>query len=211
MSADSPATDKPNAMLIPYVVERSHLGERSYDLFSRLMKDRVIMLGTEIDAVAANILVAQLLYLDAEDGEKEISLYINSPGGIVTDGLAIIDTMRYIRAPVATICYGLAASMAAIILAAGTKGRRCILPHARVMIHQPSGGARGQATDIAIQAKEIEFLKGLLTDLLAEGTGQDRAKLVQDMERDYYMSAAEAKEYGLVDQIVATKKNPPAK
>ena len=198
-------------MLIPYVVERSHLGERSYDLFSRLMKDRVIMLGTEIDAVAANILVAQLLYLDAEDGEKEISLYINSPGGIVTDGLAIIDTMRYIRAPVATICYGLAASMAAIILAAGTKGRRCILPHSRVMIHQPSGGARGQATDIAIQAKEIEFLKGLLTDILAEGTGRDRAKLVQDMERDYYMSATEAKEYGLVDQIVTTKKIPPAR
>ncbi len=189
-------------MNIPYVVEQTHRGERTYDLFSRLLKDRIIMLGTEINDDVANIIVAQLLFLESEDPDKPISLYINSPGGVVTAGLAIYDTMQYVRAPVSTICVGQAASMAAVLLLAGTKGRRQALPNARIMMHQPHGGARGQATDIEIQAREILRLKGHVNTLIQKHTGHSVERIQKDTERDYYLSAEEARQYGVIDEVV---------
>ena len=188
--------------LIPMVVEQTPRGERSYDIYSRLLKERVIFLVGPIDDHVANVVVAQLLFLEAENPEKDISLYINSPGGVVTAGLAIYDTMRFIKPDVSTICVGLACSMGSFLLAAGTKGKRHILPNSRVMIHQPSGGAQGQATDIAIQAKEILYLRERLNAELAANTGQPIEKIEQDVERDYFMAAEEAKAYGIVDSVL---------
>ena len=188
-------------LLTPVVIERDHRGERSYDIWSRLLKDRIIFLGGEINHLVANSIVAQLLFLDSQDPEQDIHLYINSPGGVIDDGLAIFDTMNYIRPDVATICVGKAASMGAVLLAAGAKGKRYSLPHARVMIHQPLGGARGQASDIQIQAQEIQKAKDLLAQILADATGKTLEKLHEDSDRDYYMSAEEALAYGLIDQI----------
>lgn len=195
----------PKNGLVPMVVESSHKGERAWDIFSRLLKDRIIILGTPIDDMVANIIVAQLLFLDSEDHDKEIQLYINSPGGVVTAGLAIYDTMHLIQAPVATYCVGQAASMGAVLFAAGAKGKRFILPNAEVMIHQPLGGARGQATDIEIQANHIKKMKARLTKILADHTGQTVEKVAADCERDHYMDAEEAKAYGLADVIVDKK------
>jgi ATP-dependent Clp protease protease subunit len=189
-------------MVIPYVIEQTARGERVYDIYSRLLKDRIIFLGTPIDAQVANTIVAQLLFLDAQNPNQEIRLYINSPGGEVDAGLAIYDTMQFVRAPVSTIVIGMAASMAAVILAAGEKGRRYALPHSKVMIHQPWGGARGAASDIAIQAQEILKAKKLLNEILAQHTGQPLEKVERDTDRDYYLSAQEALEYGLIDQVV---------
>lgn len=188
--------------LVPIVVERTGAGERSYDIFSRLLKDRVIFIDGRIDDATADLAVAQMLFLESEDSERDISLYINSPGGSVTAGLAIYDTIRYLKSDVRTICIGQACSMAAVLLAAGTKGKRYSLPSSRIMIHQPWGGAEGQATDIGIQAKEIVRLKKMLTDYLAADCGQKRKKLEADLERDFYLTAAEALEYGLIDKIL---------
>lgn len=189
---------------IPYVVEQTHRGERGWDIFSRLLKDRIIFLGTPVTDDVANSIIAQLLYLESADPEKEISLYINSPGGSVTAGLAIYDTMQYVRPPVSTICMGQAASMGAVLLAAGEAGRRFALPHSRIMVHQPlmRGGIGGQATDIEIQAREILRLKAKLNHILHDHTGQDLERIQQDTERDYFMSAPQAKEYGLIDHVV---------
>jgi ATP-dependent Clp protease, protease subunit len=187
---------------VPFVVERTGRGERSYDIYSRLLKDRIIFLSGEINDAVASSIVAQLLFLEAEAADKDIYLYVNSPGGVVTSGLSIFDTMRYIKPDVCTICIGQAASMGAFLLSSGTKGKRYALAHARIMIHQPLGGAQGQATDIAIQAKEILRMKEELNQILADNTGQDMAKITSDAERDFYMSAAEAKEYGLVDRVL---------
>jgi ATP-dependent Clp protease protease subunit len=192
-------------MYIPIVVEQTGRGERSYDIYSRLLKERIIFLGGGIDDHVANLVIAQLLFLEAEDADKDIHLYINSPGGVVTAGMAIYDTMNYIKAPVSTICVGQAASMGAFLLAAGEKGKRFSLGHSRIMIHQPLGGFQGQATDINIHAKEILRMKDELNGLLAEMTGQQVAKVEADTERDYFMSAADAKEYGLIDAIVTRK------
>jgi len=192
-------------MYIPIVVEQTGRGERSYDIYSRLLKERIIFLGGGIDDHVANLIIAQLLFLEAEDADKDIHLYINSPGGVVTAGMAIFDTMRYIKAPVSTICVGQAASMGAFLLAAGEKGKRFSLNHSRIMIHQPLGGFQGQATDINIHAKEILRMKDELNCLLAELTGQKFEKVENDTERDYFMSAADAKEYGLIDAIVTRK------
>lgn len=192
-------------MYIPIVVEQTGRGERSYDIYSRLLKERIIFLGGGIDDHVANLIIAQLLFLEAEDADKDIHLYINSPGGVVTAGMAIFDTMRYIKAPVSTICVGQAASMGAFLLAAGEKGKRFSLNHSRIMIHQPLGGFQGQATDINIHAKEILRMKDELNSLLAEMTGQTFEKVENDTERDYFMSAADAKEYGLIDAIVTRK------
>ena len=189
-------------MYIPIVVEQTGRGERSYDIYSRLLKERIIFLGGGIDDHVANLIIAQLLFLEAEDADKDIHLYINSPGGVVTAGMAIFDTMRYIKAPVSTICVGQAASMGAFLLAAGEKGKRFSLNHSRIMIHQPLGGFQGQATDINIHAKEILRMKDELNALLAEMTGQKVEKVENDTERDYFMSAADAQEYGLIDAIV---------
>ena len=189
-------------MPVPYVIEQTHRGERSYDIYSRLLKDRIVMLGTEIDDDVANVIVAQLLFLESEDPEKDISLYINSPGGSVTAGLAIYDTMQYVKPPVSTICIGQAASMGAVLLAAGAKGKRYSLPSSRIMIHQPLGGARGQATDIEIQAREILRMKAKLNEILAKHTGQTIERVEKDTDRDYFMGAAESKVYGLIDQVV---------
>jgi ATP-dependent Clp protease, protease subunit len=188
--------------LIPMVVEQTPRGERSFDIYSRLLKERVIFLVGPIDDYVANVVVAQLLFLEADNPEKDISLYINSPGGVVTAGLAIYDTMRFIKPDVSTICVGQACSMGSFLLAAGTKGKRYILPNSRVMIHQPSGGAQGQATDIAIQAKEILYLRSRLNAELAENTGQPIEKIELDVERDYFMAAEEAKAYGVVDSVI---------
>ena len=188
--------------LIPMVVEQTPRGERSYDIYSRLLKERVVFLVGPIDDHVANVVVAQLLFLEAENPEKDINLYINSPGGVVTAGLAIYDTMRFIKPDVSTICVGQACSMGSFLLAAGTKGKRHILPNSRVMIHQPSGGAQGQATDIAIQAKEILYLRERLNAELAANTGQPIEKIEQDVERDYFMAAEEAKAYGIVDSVL---------
>ncbi|EAI1783014.1 ATP-dependent Clp endopeptidase proteolytic subunit ClpP [Campylobacter coli] len=189
-------------MFIPYVIEKTSRGERSYDIYSRLLKDRIIMLSGEIhDELAASI-VAQLLFLEAEDPQKDIYLYINSPGGVITSGFSIYDTMNYIKPDVCTICIGQAASMGAFLLSCGTEGKRFALPNSRIMIHQPLGGARGQATDIEIQAKEILRLKAILNDILAKNTKQKVAKIVKDTERDFFMSAQEAKEYGLIDKVL---------
>ncbi|NPA15332.1 MAG: ATP-dependent Clp endopeptidase proteolytic subunit ClpP [Deferribacteres bacterium] len=191
--------------LIPIVVEQTERGERAYDIYSRLLKDRIIFIGTPIDDHVANLVVAQLLFLEAEDPEKDIYIYINSPGGIVTAGLAIYDTMQYVKPDVSTICIGQAASMAAVLLAAGTKGKRFALPHARIMIHQPIGGFQGQAKEIEIHAKEILRLKEALEEILSKHTGQPIEKIKQDTDRDYFMSAEEAKEYGIVDQVIVSR------
>ena len=192
-------------MYIPIVVEQTGRGERSYDIYSRLLKERIIFLGGGVDDHVANLIIAQLLFLEAEDADKDIHLYINSPGGVVTAGMAIFDTMRYIKAPVSTICVGQAASMGAFLLAAGEKGKRFSLNHSRIMIHQPLGGFQGQATDINIHAREILRMKDELNALLAEMTGQKVEKVENDTERDYFMSAADAKQYGLIDAIVTRK------
>ncbi|WP_456455801.1 ATP-dependent Clp endopeptidase proteolytic subunit ClpP [Thermovibrio sp.] len=192
---------------VPIVIEQTGRGERAYDIYSRLLKDRIIMLGTPIDDHIANLIVAQLLFLEAEDPEKDIYLYINSPGGVVTAGLAIYDTMQYIKPDVVTICMGQAASMGAVLLAAGAAGKRFALPHARIMIHQPLGGFQGQATDIEIHAKEILRLKRMLNEILAKHTGKPVEKVEQDTERDYFMSAQEAKEYGLIDKVLERRKS----
>ncbi len=192
---------------IPIVIEQTGRGERAYDIYSRLLKDRIIMLGTPIDDHVANLIVAQLLFLEAEDPEKDIYLYINSPGGIVTAGLAIYDTMQYIKPDVVTICIGQAASMGAVLLAAGAPGKRFSLPHARIMIHQPLGGFQGQATDIEIHAREIIRLKKMLNEILSKHTGQPFEKVEQDTERDFFMSAEEAKEYGIIDKVLYKRGN----
>jgi ATP-dependent Clp protease protease subunit len=189
-------------MLIPMVVEQTNRGERAYDIYSRLLKDRIIFIGEPIDDTFANLIIAQLLFLEAEDPEKDINLYVHSPGGMVTAGLAIYDTMQYIKPAIATICVGQAASMGSLLLAAGTKGKRYALPNARVMIHQPSGGFQGQATDIRIQAEEIIKIRKRLDEILAKHTGQPVDKVHSDSERDYFMSAEEAKTYGLVDEVI---------
>ncbi|GGA37324.1 ATP-dependent Clp endopeptidase proteolytic subunit ClpP [Okeania sp. KiyG1] len=187
--------------MIPTVIEQSGRGERAFDIYSRLLRDRIIYLGEAIDSDLANLIVGQLLFLDSEDPEKDIYLYINSPGGSVSAGMGIYDTMRHVRPDVCTICMGIAASMGAFLLSGGTKGKRMSLPHARIMIHQPLGGAQGQATDIEIQAREILYLKKYLNDCLADHTGQPIEKIVEDTERDFFMSATEAVEYGLIDQV----------
>ncbi|MFH1957074.1 MAG: ATP-dependent Clp protease proteolytic subunit [bacterium] len=192
--------------LVPMVVEQTSRGERAYDIFSRLLKERIIFLGMPITDDIANLMIAQLLHLESENKEKEISIYINNPGGIVTSGLAILDTINFIKCPIATYCLGQAASMAAIILASGTKGKRRALPNARIMIHQPLGGIQGQATDIGIQAKEILRIKKRLNEILAQATGQPITKIENDTERDYFMTAEEAQKYGIVDEVVASRK-----
>lgn len=190
---------------IPYVIEQTGRGERSYDIYSRLLKDRIIFLGTEIDDTVANSVIAQLLFLEADDPEKDINLYINSPGGVVTSGLAIFDTINYIKPKISTICLGQASSMGAFLLAAGSKGKRFAVPNARIMIHQPSGGARGQATDIEIQAAEMLKTKRLLAEILAERCGKPVETILKDSERDYFMSSQEAKEYGLIDDVLVSR------
>jgi ATP-dependent Clp protease, protease subunit len=187
----------------PYVIERTSRGERSYDIFSRLLMDRIVFLGTPIDDNVANIIIAQLLFLEAEDPEKDIYLYINSPGGSVYAGLAIYDTIQYMRAPVATMCMGLAASMGSLLLATGQKGKRSALPNSRIMIHQPSGGSQGTAADIEIQAREILYARERLNEILAKHTGQTVEKIAEDVDRDRFMSPLEAKEYGIIDHVVA--------
>ena len=196
--------------IIPTVIEQTHRGERGWDIFSRLLKDRIIFLGTPINDDVANVIIAQLLFLESEDPDKDIMLYINSPGGHVTAGLAIFDTMNYVRCDVATICMGQAASMGAFLLAAGAKGKRFALPHSRILIHQPLGGFSGQATDIDIHAKEILKLRDTLNDLLAKNTGQPIEKIKADTERDNFMSALEAKEYGLIDDVLVQNPSPTA-
>ena len=191
--------------LIPIVIEQTGNVERAYDIYSRLLKDGVIFLGSAIDDMTANVIIAQLLFLEAEDPEKDVSIYINSPGGIISSGMAIYDTMRFIKNDVVTICIGQAASMAAILLSAGTKGKRFSLPNSKVMIHQPSGGSQGQATDIEIQAREILKTREQLNMILAERTGQPLDRIQRDTERDYYMSAEETKEYGLIDQVISKR------
>lgn len=187
---------------IPYVIERTGRGERSYDIYSRLLKDRIILLSGEINDHVASSIVAQLLFLEAEDPEKDISFYINSPGGVITSAFSIYDTMNYIRCDISTICIGQAASAGAFLLSSGTKGKRYSLPNSRIMIHQPLGGAQGQATDIEIQVKEILRLKKILNEIMAQNTGRSVEKVAQDTERDFFMSGIEAKEYGLVDEIL---------
>ena len=191
---------------VPVVIEQSSRGERSFDIFSRLLRERIIFLGTAIDDMVANLVVAQLLLLDSENPEKDIMLYINSPGGVITAGMAIYDTMNLIKADVSTICLGEAASMGSFLLSSGAKGKRLALPSARIMIHQPLGGAQGQATDIEIEAKEILRMKKELTTILAENSGQDLEKVQKDCERDYYMSAAQAVEYGLIDKVITAER-----
>jgi ATP-dependent Clp protease, protease subunit len=191
--------------LIPMVVEQTGRGERAYDIYSRLLKERIIFLGTPIDDNIASLVIAQLLFLEAEDPDKEIYLYLNSPGGVVTSGLAIYDTMQYIKPDVVTTCIGQAASMAALLLAAGTKGKRFALPNARIMIHQPAGGVQGQATDIDIHAKEILKIRERLNEILAEKTGQPLNKIAKDTDRNFFMSSSEAKEYGIIDEILHKK------
>ena len=195
--------------LVPTVIEQSNRGERAFDIYSRLLKDRIVFIGEEINDTIASLVVAQLLFLEAEDPDKDISLYINSPGGAVTAGMAIYDTMQYIKPDVSTLCLGQAASMGAVLLAGGAKGKRFALPHSRIMIHQPSAGFQGQATDIEIHAQEIMRMKKVLTQILADHAGKDVEKVRQDAERDFFMSAMEAKEYGLVDEVFASRKGEP--
>lgn len=192
--------------LVPYVIEQTARGERSYDIYSRLLKERIIFLGEEVTDASASVMVAQLLFLEADDPDKDIQIYINSPGGSITAGMAIYDTMQYIKPDVSTICVGMAASMGAFLLAAGQKGKRFALPSAEVMIHQPSGGSRGQATDIEIQAKRIIKMKDDLNKILSERTGQAIEKVAADTERDNFMTATEAKEYGLIDEVIMYRK-----
>ena len=191
-----------NMSLVPYVVEQTNRGERSYDIFSRLLNDRIIILNEEVNNASAGVVVAQLLYLEGQDPEKDISLYINSPGGVITDGMAIYDTMQYIKCDVSTICLGMAASMGAFLLAAGAKGKRFALPNSEIMIHQPSGGAQGQATDISIHANHILRVKDKLNHILSERTGQPLEVIQKDTERDNFMTAQEALEYGLIDKVI---------
>jgi ATP-dependent Clp protease protease subunit len=190
---------------MPFVVEQTHRGERAYDIYSRLLKDRIVFLGTPLDDDVANVVVAQLLFLESEDPDKDVSLYINSPGGSITAGLAIYDTMQYVKPQVSTTCMGMAASMAALLLAAGAKGKRFSLPHSRIMIHQPSGGFGGQASDIELHAKEILRLKAKLNEIIMKHTGQPLNRIEKDTDRDYFMGAGEAKEYGLIDEVVSKK------
>ena len=192
-------------ILVPMVVEQSPRGERAYDIYSRLLKDRVVFIGTPVDDIVSNLIIAQLLFLQSEDPDKEISVYINSPGGSVTAGLAIYDTIQFVKPTVATYCVGQAASMGALLLAAGTKGKRFALPHARIMIHQPWGGAQGAASDISIQAREILRLREKLNEILTKHTGQPLEKVEKDTDRDYFMSAEEAKTYGIVDEVIYGK------
>ncbi|MBE3075424.1 MAG: ATP-dependent Clp endopeptidase proteolytic subunit ClpP [Actinobacteria bacterium] len=191
--------------LVPMVVEQTSRGERAYDIYSRLLKDRIVFIGSPIDDDVANLVIAQLLFLEAEDPDKDINLYINSPGGIVTSGMAIYDTMQFIKPPVAAVCIGQAASMAAVLLAGGAHGKRTALPNARILIHQPMGGTRGQATDIKIQAEEILRMREHLNGILSKHTGQALERIAADTERDYYMSADQAKTYGIIDQVVAKR------
>ncbi|AVX19832.1 MAG: ATP-dependent Clp endopeptidase proteolytic subunit ClpP [Bacillota bacterium] len=192
--------------LVPIVVEQTNRGERSYDIYSRLLKDRIIFIGGPIDDHMANLVIAQMLFLEAEDPDKDIHLYINSPGGVVTAGMAIYDTMQYIKPDVSTICLGQAASMGAFLLAAGAKGKRFALPQARIMIHQPLGGVQGQATEIEIHAREILRMKQVLNELLSHHTGQPLEKIAVDTERDFFMSADQAKQYGIIDEVITRKK-----
>jgi ATP-dependent Clp protease protease subunit len=192
---------------VPHIVESTHRGERAWDVYSRLLKDRIVYLGTEIDDDCANLIIAQLLFLESEDPDKEITLYINSPGGVITAGLGIYDTIQYVRCPVATVCLGQAASMAAVLLACGSPGLRKALPHSRLMIHQPLGGFRGQASDIEIHAREILSLRRMLNEILSRHTGQKVDRVASDTERDRFLSATEAKEYGLVDMVIAPRKD----
>ena len=191
--------------LVPYVVEQTNRGERSYDIFSRLLNDRIVFLGEEVNATTASLVVAQLLYLEAQDPDKDISLYINSPGGSVTDGMAIYDTMQYIKCDVSTICIGMAASMGAFLLSSGAKGKRIALPNAEIMIHQPSAGTQGQITDMAIHLKRLEIIKKRMNHILADNTGKPLEVVTADCERDNFMSAEEAKEYGLIDKVIYTR------
>jgi ATP-dependent Clp protease, protease subunit len=193
-------------VLIPTVVESTHRGERGWSIFDRLLKDRIVFLYDEINDALANVIIAQFLFLESEDPDKEILLYINSPGGVVYSGLAIYDTMQFMRCPVATTCLGMAASMAAVLLSTGQKGQRNSLPNARIMIHQPHGGARGQASDIEIQAREIRHLKDLLAKIVCEATGKNAEQVAKDMDRDNYMSPIQAKEYGLIDDVLQPRK-----
>ena len=194
-------------VLIPYVVEQTGRGERGYDIYSRLLKDRIIFIGTPIDDNVANVIIAQLLFLQSEDASKDISLYINSPGGSVTSGMAIYDTIQFVKCDVTTYCIGQAASMGAVLLAAGTKGKRVALPNARIMIHQPWGGVQGQASDISIQAKEILHTRDRLNEILALHTGKTIEAIAKDTDRDFFMSAAEARDYGLVDDVVKSRRD----
>ncbi|MHB8483910.1 MAG: ATP-dependent Clp endopeptidase proteolytic subunit ClpP [Nitrospiria bacterium] len=194
--------EKKTKMLVPMVIEQTSRGERAYDIYSRLLKDRIIFIGAPIDDVFANLIIAQLLFLEAEDPQKDINLYVNSPGGLVTAGLAIYDTMQYIRPDISTICIGQAASMGAVLLAAGTKGKRFSLPNSRIMMHQPSGGFQGQTTDIEIHAKEILKMREKLNEILSKHTGKSMEKIMQDTERDYFLSGAQAREYGLIDEVI---------
>ncbi len=196
-------------MLVPIVIEQSSRGERAYDIYSRLLKDRIIFLGSAVDEVVSNLVIAQLLFLESEDPEKDINLYINSPGGGVSAGLAIYDTMQYIRSPVSTICMGQASSMGALLLAAGAKGKRYALPHSRIMIHQPMGGFQGQATDVDIQAKEILRLRESLNLILARHTSQSLEKIRLDTERDFFMDGRQAKEYGIIDEVITNRQVTP--
>ena len=196
-------------MPVPYVVEQTHRGERSYDIYSRLLKDRIIMLGTEIDDEVANVVVAQMLFLESEDPDKDINIYVNSPGGSVTAGLAIYDTMQYVKPAVSTICVGQAASMGAMLLLAGAKGKRFALPNARIMLHQPMGGTKGQATDIDIQAREILRMKAKLNEIVMKHTGQSLERIERDTDRDFYMGPLEAKQYGIIDEVVVQKRSVP--
>jgi len=202
---------KKMANLVPYVIEQTSRGERSYDIYSRLLKDRIIFLGDQVSDVSASLIVAQLLFLESEDPDKDISLYINSPGGVITSGMAIYDTMNHIKCDVSTICVGIAASMGAFLLAGGTKGKRFALPNSEVMIHQPSGGARGQASDIQIHAEHILRTKKKLNQILSENTGQPIEKVTADSERDNFMTSQEALDYGLIDKIITRKESPDAK
>jgi ATP-dependent Clp protease protease subunit len=192
-------------VLVPMVIEQTNRGERAYDIYSRLLKDRIIFLGTPIDDHIANLMIAQMLFLEADDPEQDIFLYINSPGGYVTSGLAIYDTMQYIRPDVSTICIGQAASMGSLLLTAGAKGKRYSLPHARIMIHQPAGGFQGQATDIEIQAREILRIKEALDTIMAKHTGQDLERIKRDTDRDFFMSGEQAKDYGIVDDVITMR------
>jgi ATP-dependent Clp protease protease subunit len=191
--------------MIPFVVEKTTRGERSYDIYSRLLKDRIVFIGSAINDQVANVVIAQILFLEAEDPDKDIHLYINSPGGYVSDGLAIYDTMQYIKAPVSTICIGQASSMGALLLCAGTRGKRFALPNSRIMIHQPLGGVEGQVTDIEIRAKEYTRMREVINDILVQHTGQSPERIRQDTERDFFMSGEEARTYGLIDQVIVKK------
>lgn len=197
------------SQMVPFVIEQTGRGERVYDIYSRLLKDRIVFIGSPVDDHVANLVIAQLLFLEAEEPDKDIFLYVNSPGGLVSSGLAIYDTMQYIRSDIQTICIGMAASMAAVLLAAGTKGKRFALPHSRIMIHQPFGGIQGQAVDIEIHAKEMMRLRGILNEVLAEHTGQPLEKINRDTDRNYFMSPEEARSYGIIDEVIQSRKEIP--